>query len=114
MSLIGLVRQAINGQASWEDVEKKAVALAENGALDVLESAEQLATSFWTAFAPAEAKSLSGDVPGAVETALDSGVGAAATQVGSEVLSQTETNAAAAAGNALAGNAAGPNGASGS
>ena len=36
MSLIGLVRQAINGQARWADVEKKAVNLAENGALDVI------------------------------------------------------------------------------
>lgn len=49
--------------------------------------------AFLTVFSPLEAKALLQDIIGAVPVANTSGIGAAASQVGSEILPQTKDNA---------------------
>jgi hypothetical protein len=94
MSLIGLVRQAIDGQATWADVGQKIESLAETGAVDALEQLENFGANFLTKFAPAETQSVA-------TAGVSLLTGSSVASAGSTLLSQTEGNAETAAESAL-------------
>ena len=94
MSLIGTIRAAINGTGTWSDVESKAIALAETGALDALGTLESFGANFLTKFAPAETQ--------AVENAgVSLLTGSSVSTAAGTLLSQTEANAEVAAQSSL-------------